>query len=105
MDLSGLRQAVRGGRIEWRKHALVRMGERNISQSDILEAIAGGEPIEEYEEDRPFPSVLLFAEVDGRPLHVVAAYYSEQACAFVITVYEPSLEEFEPDFRTRRRSP
>ncbi len=97
-----MRQAVRGGRFEWRKHALTRMAERNISQSAILEVVACGEAVEEYERDRPFPSILLYAAVGGRPLHVVAAYDSEQDRAFIITAYEPSPEEFELDFRTRR---
>lgn len=105
MDLTMLRSAVRAGRFEWRKHALVRLAERNIRQSDILEVLDFGEQIEEYPDDRPFPGVLLFRVIRGRPLHVVAAYDSEGSWAYVITAYEASLDEFEADFRTRRRRP
>lgn len=103
LDLTALRSAVRAGRYEWRKHALVRLAERNIRQPDILEVLDCGEQIEEYPDDRPFPSVLLFHAIRGRPLHVVAAYDPEGNWAYLITAYEPSLDEFEADFRTRRR--
>jgi hypothetical protein len=49
--------------------------------------------------------VLLFGIVRGQPLHVVAAYDHAVDWAYVITAYEPSLEEFDADFRTRRRKP
>ena len=55
--------------------------------------------------DRTFPSILLFAAVEGRPLHAVAPYDSEQDWVFIITAYEPSPEKFEPDFKTRRSRP
>ena len=63
MDLDRLRSAIREGRLEWRKHALVRIAERRIRQSDILAVVEQGEPIEEYRGDRPFPSVLLLGMV------------------------------------------
>jgi hypothetical protein len=44
MDLDRSRRAVRSERFEWRKLALVRIAERNLRQSDILER---GEVIEE----------------------------------------------------------
>jgi len=40
--------------------------------------------------------------VCGKPLHVVAAYDEKSSRVFVITAYEPALEIFEADYRTRR---
>ncbi len=105
MDLDRLRRAVRSKRFEWRKHALVRIAERNLHQSDVLEVLSRGEVIEEYSGVRPLPCVLLFGTARGKPLHVVAAYDQAVDWAYVITAYEPSLEEFDADFRTRRRKP
>jgi hypothetical protein len=65
MDLDRLRRAVRRERFIWRKHALVRIAERNLRQSDILGVLAQGEIIEEYSGNRPFPSALLFGTVRG----------------------------------------
>lgn len=37
------------------------------------------------------------------PLHVVAACDETNGQVFIITAYEPSLEIFEPDYRTKRK--
>jgi len=36
-------------------------------------------------------------------LHVVAAHDPEEDRAYIVTAYVPDLEQFEEDFRTRRR--
>lgn len=40
--------------------------------------------------------------VRGRPLHVVAALDAQGPDVYIITVYEPSPEKFEQDWKTRR---
>ncbi|MCK4581156.1 MAG: DUF4258 domain-containing protein [Dehalococcoidia bacterium] len=102
MDLGSLRDAIHSGDFEWRKHALVRLAERNICQSDALRVITEGEVIEEYAGDKPFPSCLMFKVVAGCPLHVVVSFAASSQKAYIITVYEPCTDEFESDFRTRR---
>ena len=62
-----------------------------------------GELIREYGEDKPFPSALFLGYFAGRPLHVVAAFDDSDGRAFIITAYEPSLEIFEADYRTKRK--
>ena len=104
MDLDRLRALLAAGRFEWRKHALQRMAERRIAQAVALQVLHSGERIEDYPEDSPYPSALFLAWVEGRPLHAVAALDAEHDWAYIITVYEPDLEHFEPDYRTRRRS-
>lgn len=103
LDVNRLRAALRDLRIEWQRHALERMAERGIRRSDALEVLVSGEVIEHYPEDRPFPAALFFGRIATRPVHVVAAFDSESNQVFVITVYEPDLEHFEPDFKTRRK--
>jgi hypothetical protein len=39
-----------------------------------------------------------------KPLHVVASYDEVNKEAFIITAYEPSLDVFEPDYRTRKKT-
>ncbi len=102
MNLSMLQRAVREGRIQWRQHALQRMIERDISRDRVCAAILNGEIIEDYSADRPFPSVLLLAFVEGGPLHVVVALDPGAEYAYIITAYEPRADRFGPDFRTRR---
>ena len=79
------------------------MMERDIRRSDALDVLLSGEPIEDYPDDQSFPSVLFLGWTQTRPIHVVAALDAAKERAFVITVYEPDPEHFEPDFRTRRR--
>jgi hypothetical protein len=64
---------------------------------------AEGERIRDYTEDRPFPSALFLEYFGGRPLHVVASCDQKSKRAFIITAYEPSLEVFEPDYRTKKK--
>jgi len=101
-DLSVFREAVVEGRIEWRKHVLQKLAERGVSQQSVRDVLLQGERIREYADDKPFPSALFLGYVCGKPLHVVAAYDEKNSRVFVITAYEPALEIFEADYRTRR---
>jgi len=102
MNIIGLQTAIRDERIEWRKHALQRLAERGIIQREVLEVILSGEMIEDYPDDEPYPSALFLAFPAGSPLHVVAAYDESDHRAYIITAYQPSLEFFETDYKTRR---
>lgn len=102
-DHEAFRQAIAEGRIEWRKHVLIRLLERGIPQADVLECAYSGEFIQPYPDDTPFPSALIFTMVHQKPLHVVAAFDEATKKAYIITAYQPSLEIFEPDFITRKK--
>ena len=103
MDLAALRDAVVNGRAEWLKHSLERMLERGISRADVKEALIKGEIIEDYPDDKPYPSALFMGLVENKPLHVVAAHDASSRFCMVITAYHPDLEHFEKDFKTRRK--
>lgn len=46
-----------------------------IFEKEVYEAICSGEVIEEYPEDKPYPSVLIYGRTtENRPLHIVCAY-------------------------------
>lgn len=103
LDLERMREAIQAGRVEWQRHALERMARRGIRREEVFQAMLTGERIEDYPDTKPFPSALFLGWSRVRPLHVVAAYDSLGDRAFIITVYEPDLEHFEPDFKTRRK--
>ena len=75
---------------------------RDIQVSDVEHVLETGEVIEDYPEDRPLPTRLVFGRVGGRPLHVVAADDAEADETFVITVYDPDPARWSTDFRRRR---
>ena len=103
LQLDILRQAVREGRVEWRKHVLQKLAERAISQQAVLDTLLTGERIRDYAEDRPFPSALFLGYIGTQTLHVVAGCDETDRRAFIITAYLPSLDIFEPDYRTRKK--
>ena len=79
------------------------MVERDILRKDVKHVISEGEIIEEYLEDEPYPSFLLYNCVNNRPIHVLIAYDDTSNMVYVITVYEPDSKHFELDNVTRRR--
>ena len=101
MDIEKVIESVRKGQIKWQTHALARMLERYISRDEVNEVILYGDIIEEYPNDYPLPSCLIFYN-DIKPLHVVLSYDEEIHVTYIITVYQPDLNHFEADFKTRR---
>lgn len=89
-------------RLVFRVHAIQRMFRRQISSEDVRHVLDTGEIIQEYPEDRPHPSRLVLGWRGSTPVHVVAADSTESDETFVITVYEPTLELWEPGFRKKR---
>lgn len=90
-------------RIEFRVHAVRRMFERSISQQDVKAVLKTGSVIEDYADDQPYPSRLVFGFVNGRALHVVVATNTQDNMDIVITVYEPSTAVWESDLKRRRK--
>jgi len=102
MDLEPIRGAIAEGRLTWQQHALQRLAERNLCREDVVQAILGGEVIEDYPQDYPLPSALVLCRAVSGPVHVVVAYDAEDQRAYVITVYVPSEQRFTDDYRRRR---
>jgi hypothetical protein len=58
-----------------------------IKSFDIKKTLMQGEIIEEYLDDKPYPSFLLCAKLDEKYLHVVCAVAGKQL--LIITTYYP----------------
>ncbi|MDC3956614.1 DUF4258 domain-containing protein [Polyangium jinanense] len=92
-------------KLKFSGHAMDRMFARSIRPEDVRTVIDHGEPIADYPDDRPFPSRLVLAFVDGRAIHVVFGYDSATETAHVVTAYIPDSALWESDFKTRKRKP
>lgn len=90
-------------RLIFRVHARKRMYERGISEEDVRQALTSGEEIWTYPEDKPYPSRLVLGWCEGRPVHIVCADVEYIGTTIVITVYEPDPEQWEADFKTRKK--
>jgi hypothetical protein len=86
----------------FRLHALSRMSQRGFEPADIHFALDNGTIIEQYPDDFPYPSCLIMALIDGRPVHVVAALNDAVQETIIVTVYEPDVQIWDNGF-TRRK--
>ena len=101
MNKSKILEALENGTIEWRKHALERMLERDISRREVKMTLKDGEIIDNYETDVPFESALFFY-IGSKPIHVVASLDEASKTIYIITAYVPSVTHFYEDLKTRR---
>jgi len=106
MDYSHIRLCL--GNYRFTGHARREMESESlgvIQIDELLEAIASGEIIEDYPDDQPYPSCLIFGRAQsGRPLHIVCAPVLDEALLIIITTYEPDPAKWEADFKKRKRS-
>ena len=85
----------------YRVHAIKRMFERDIEELEVEDIVKSGEVIEEYIDDKPYPSYLSLGFINNAPLHVVYAKDYE-GNIIIITTYRPTLQKWENDFKTRK---
>ena len=76
------------------------MRERKISSNVIINTVLYGEIIKQYEDDKPFPSYLVYNKDIHKPIHIVVSTDDENL--YIITAYTPTLDEWERDFKTRK---
>ena len=75
-----------------------------IRVDEVMEALNGGEIIEEYPDDQPYPSCLILGRTHAeRPLHVVCAPVLAEQRLIIITIYQPDPARWEADFKGRKR--
>lgn len=101
IDIDELRKINQLENIILTEHARIRLIERNIKIKDVLKCIETGEIIKQYEDDKPFPSCLILGmSINNKYLHVVVSMNDNYI--HLITAYFPSLDQWEPDFKTRK---
>jgi len=88
--IDGIREKVAQNRFEFSGHALDQSLNREISVNEVRQAIANGEMIEDYPNDKYGPSCLILGwATSRRPLHIQCSYPSRPLIK-LITLYEPS---------------
>jgi len=103
MEIQRIYELVRQGRLAFKRHAAIRMRERRVSVVDVEEALLTGKVIEDYSESDPLPCCLILGHTSaGTPIHVVLAVDDEDEMLWAITVYVPSLLEWEDNFTKRK---
>jgi len=90
-------------KIIFSNHAVLQMFQRSITVDDVKFVLLNGILVNEYPDDKPFPARLLFADCNGRSLHVVCSENYSDNEIIVITAYEASPDIWENDFVTRKK--
>ncbi len=85
------------------RHALERMFQRGIPPEAVDSLIHQGEIIATYADDRPYPSVLILGQFEGRPVHAVIAGNEQTGECQVITVYQPDPALWDATFKKRKK--
>ena len=99
---SVIKTARENNSLYWKDHILQRMRQRKISVSEILAVLNDFNIIEEYKEDKPFPSYLLVGFADKKPIHIVVGVNEIDFEIHLITAYIPDDLIWEDNYRRRK---
>jgi hypothetical protein len=103
LDLQEIVKAIDEGRINITEHADEELAADSIYNEELYHSVREGEIIEDYPDDFPFPSCLIYGKApDGKPIHSVWAYAGAYRKAILITAYVPDPTRW-IDFRERRK--
>ena len=101
MDINDIKEKVKNSKYKISFTHTEKLRQRKIEIRELEEAIFTGEIIERYLADPRGPSCLILGHTQrNRPLHIVCGIIEREL--LVITAYEPNLEEWKPDWKTRR---
>lgn len=102
MDIQDIVVAIIHDHVRITDHADEEAQADDLSFDEIFGSIFRGEIIEEYPDDWPYPSCLVYSQTfGGDPVHSVWAYNEENGWAVLVTVYRPDPERW-IDWRIRR---
>ncbi len=102
--LEFIKFCVRSRKIHWTYHVNMRLKGRFIAREVLLLSVDTYEIIEEYPDDKYLPSCLIYAEYEGEIIHIQIAADPKNDNIRIITAYKPTLEKWEKNFKTRRKS-
>ena len=93
-----IQESVKKHNIMWSFHASQRMIERQISSTGVIDVLLHGEIIEEYD-----TNMIVFGWYNNKPIHVICFFKEDEDCVFITSVYNPDLDHYESDYKTRRK--
>lgn len=101
LNIEIIKEYIAKRKIDWTKHCLNRLNQRNIQISEVKTAVNRGKIIEYYYDDYPYPSCLILGyNINKKILHIVCGMSED--IVHMITAYYPNTEKWEEDMKTRR---
>ncbi|MBE0521808.1 MAG: DUF4258 domain-containing protein [Candidatus Methanoperedenaceae archaeon] len=102
MDIVKIHEAIRNGIVNISEHADEELENDTINDDELYYSGLNGEVIEDYADDRPFPSCLIYGkDKNNSPIHSVWAYSERHKIAVLITAYIPDSEKW-IDYKIRK---
>jgi len=90
MDIENIRNAIRKNKVNISDHADDELANDSINDDELYYSTLHGEVIEDYSDDMPFPSSLIYGkDLKDRHIHSVWAYSEKHEIAILITAYIP----------------
>ena len=90
MEIRDIVDALRKNRVRITDHADEEAYADRLSFEEIFYSVFQGTVIEDYPDDRPYPSCLVYGHTfSGEPIHSVWAHNEKNQWAVLITVYRP----------------
>lgn len=102
MNIENIVSAIRNNRVRITDHADEEAQADSLSFDEIYLSVFQGEIIEDYPDDRPYPSCLIYGNTfSDEPVHSVWAYNESTQWVVLITVYRPDARQW-INWRERR---
>ena len=102
MEIEEIKNAIISSRLRITDHADEEAQNDGFEFDEIYFSVMHGEIIEEYLNDKPFPSCLVLGKsFSGKSIHSVWGFNEENNWAVLITVYAPDPNRW-VDFRKRK---
>jgi hypothetical protein len=90
MDIEDIIDAIRNYRVRIADHADEETFDDGLTYEEIYFSVIHGEIIEDYPDDKPYPSCLIMGKnFSGEPIHSVWACNPVNLWTILITVYRP----------------
>jgi hypothetical protein len=90
IEIGAIIESIKTKRFRITDHADEEANNDRISLIEALEAISTGEIIEQYPDDKPYPSCLIFSRLrSNEPIHTVWAFNDTTKSSALITTYRP----------------
>ena len=90
LEITNILNAIQSGQIRITDHADEEAQSDRLSYDEILSSVLTGAIIEDYPDDKPYPSCLVAGNTfKGEHVHSVWAYNKETKWAVLVTVYRP----------------
>jgi hypothetical protein len=92
-------------KILWSRHAVAAIIDDELDRITVEVALSQCEVIEVYPQvHRPLPDCLVLTMLSAnKPLHAVIAIDKSSDRIFIVTVYIPTKDKWQDDWRTRKR--